>query len=203
MGKKESSKTRIKWSFPQGPVEEMGRLSAGNRGASAALGVATTTRVRGGLAAEMKALANNLQGVWGTTQWGPVLTSCAAQVTQHGTMHLLVWGNGEGIALAGTQHPLSGATGREEGEGGWGRSTARCSMHTGDTCHRTRGNGAPGCTGRCAPHPSIPLPGHHWGVGGCCQVPASPLPPTNSGKDAGPTSSAMVSIRASAGLCHQ
>lgn len=95
MGKKqESSKTRIKWSFPQGPVEETGRVSAGNRGAGAVLGMATTTRVRGGLAAEMKALANNLRGVWGTTQRGPVLTSCAGLVTQRGTVHLLVWGNG-------------------------------------------------------------------------------------------------------------
>lgn len=70
MGKKqESSKMRIKWSFPQGPVEETGRMSAGNRGAGAALGVATTTRVRGGLAAEMKALAITY-GVCGTQHSG-------------------------------------------------------------------------------------------------------------------------------------
>ena len=34
--KRESSKTRIKWSFPQGPAEETGRVSARNRGACAA-----------------------------------------------------------------------------------------------------------------------------------------------------------------------
>lgn len=33
---RESSKMRIKWSFPQGPTEEMGRVSACNRGAGAA-----------------------------------------------------------------------------------------------------------------------------------------------------------------------
>lgn len=56
---------------------------------------------------------------------------------------------------------------------------------------------APGCAGRCAPHPSVPLPGHHWGVGDCRQVPASPSPTASAGEVTGPTSLAMASIRAS------
>lgn len=87
------------------------------------LGVATETRTHGGVATEMKALANNLQRGGGGGSWGPVLTSCAGRVARCGTMHLQgslccsrqPWGDGEGVTPAGTQRPLLGEPGREEG----------------------------------------------------------------------------------------
>lgn len=100
------------------------------------LGVATETRAHGGVATEMKALANNLQRGGGGGSWGPVLTSCAGRVAQCGTVHLQgslccccrPWGDGEGVTLAGTQRPLSGEPGREEGRalGEGARRDARC-----------------------------------------------------------------------------
>lgn len=88
------------------------------------LGVATETRVHGGVATEMKALANNLQRGGGGGSWGPVLISCAGRVAQCGTMHLQgslccccrPWGDGEGVTPARTRRLLLGEPGREEGE---------------------------------------------------------------------------------------
>lgn len=169
-------------------------------------GMATMTRAHDGLAAEMKALANNLQRRRGGVQ-GPVLASHARQATQHDIGHLQgslccrcwPWADGEGVAPSRDQCPLSGAAGREEGESAQGWSVVGCSMHSGGSCRRMGGAGAPGCAGGHAPHPSVPLPGHQQGVGGCRTVPASPSPPTSAGEDAGPTSSATASVRASPG----
>lgn len=181
------------------------RVCSQPRGPVQRLGMATMTRARGGLAAEMKALANNLQRRRVGGSRGPVLTFRAGQVTQCGTRHLQgsscrrrqPRGNGEGVAPAGTQRPLSGATGREEEEGAQGRSVAGCSMHSGGTRRRMGGAGALGCAGGHAPHPSVPLPGHHRGVGVCRQVPASPLLPAS--EDTSPMSLAAARIGASPG----